>query len=112
VSSIHFPFRPRVDDLRAAITVQKNLDYLAQIVTDLVNSQDWGSVVVINGTTSISVDFAVSMVNAKVSLTPAQNMAGVDYWVSNIVPTGFRVNVSTAAPTAGYGFDWIARGGT
>jgi len=110
MSSIHFPYRPRPDDLQAALVVQKNLDFLASMVFGLITSQDYGTIVVINATTSMHVDFNQALVNPKVSLSARQNMAGVDYWTSSITSTGFDVHVSTAAPPAGYGFDWIARG--
>jgi|SRR5215471_5401708 len=110
MTSIHFPYKPRVDDLQAAITVQHNLDYLTQIVQDMLNGSDWGSVTVPASGASISVLFRTPIVNPKVMITPTAN-PGTAYWVSARTNAGFTISLA-AAQASGVPFDWIARGGT
>src|SRR5215471_210039 len=110
MTSIHYPYKPRVDDLQSAIVVQKNLEYLTEIVQNLLNTADWGSVTVPASGASISVNFRQPIVNPKVMLTPTAN-PGTAYWISARTSAGFTIQLA-AAQAGGVPFDWIARGGT
>jgi hypothetical protein len=109
MTSIHFPFRPRVDDLQAAQTVQRNLDFLAEIVQDLINGMDMGTSLVPTGATSAAVQFNQSIPNPKITVTPGANVGS--WWVDGRTPLGFTLHIANAAPSGGALFDWSARGG-
>jgi hypothetical protein len=110
MSTIFFPFRPRPEDEQAALVVQRNLEFLAGLMDDLVNSSDSGSGVVVESATASAISFLRAIENPHVIATPTVG-SSIPYWVSNKTNTGFIFNLQTAAPVGGVTFDWIARGG-
>src|SRR5262245_52800874 len=111
MTSISFPYRPRVDDPQSALTVQHNVDFLAKVVEDLINNTDCGTNLVPVGATSVAVAFNQAIANPKVTAQPTSNPGGLQYWISGKTPTGFVFNLSAAAPAGGIPFDWSVRGG-
>lgn len=111
MSSIHFPYRPRDDDPRAALVVQRNLNYLGDLLNSFGENFDHGTGIVLPGNTTQNILFSKTMPNPSVIATPSAD-PGVRWWVANKNPTGFAFTLQTPAGPGGVPFDWVVRGGT
>lgn len=108
--AIRFPQRVGSGNVdKAWAIIQNNLDFLADLVDKLTSSILKGSATVTNGNSTVAVAFSTTLTSPAVNVTPTSDPGG-RYWISGRTGAGFTINLAVAAPVAGVGFDWIAKG--
>lgn len=111
-SRTEFQTRPRRGDAaHGHMVVFQALEFLRDVVDKIRYNIAGGSATVASGNTLVDVVFNGPSFTAVPSLdiTPTTDPgAGMRYWVSNKTTSGFRINLSAAAPVAGVSFDYQA----
>lgn len=107
--TIRFPQRVKTNDENPWATLQNNLEYLADLFDKFQGAQAKGTATITNGNTFVDVSFTSTITTPAVVVTPLAD-PGARYWISNRTGAGFRINQGVAAPVAGVGYDWIAKG--
>ena len=108
MAKIFFPWRPRPDDPRAAIVVQRNVEHLGSEVDKLKAGFGTGSTSIPFGDSSKVVTHNLDLASNTVMLTPTKDPT-VRYWVSAVTKDGFTISLSAAAPVGGADFDWLVK---
>lgn len=108
--AIRFPQRVGSGNMdKAWAILQNNLDYLADLYDKFTSVNAKGFATVTNGNTTVAVSFGGNITSPAVTITPTADPGG-RYWITGRTAAGFTINLSVAAPVAGVGFDWIAKG--
>lgn len=104
-----FSRTPRRFDPLAALTVQKNLEELADKFDKGLTATPSGGDTMLAGESFIVVTHNLGYTNYEVFVAPRTNQA-VNFWISNKNADDFRLNISSAAGGSGFSFDWMVKG--
>lgn len=104
-----FPKRARRDDPNGHMIVQDNLLFLRDSLDETSAKISQGSDIITSGNTFKDILLATATAIYSISVVPTGDPGG-RIWVSNKSSSGFRVNLSVAAPVGGVPFDWIVKG--
>lgn len=91
------------------MVVQRNVDFLADIVSEFSDQFDSGTATVPAGSSTRSVTFTVSVTNPVVVASPTADPQ-TRWWISGITGSGFTFNLAAVATGIGVPFSWIVRG--
>jgi hypothetical protein len=111
-SRTEFQTRPRRDAPNGHMVVYQALEFLRDVVDKIRNNISVGSATILAGNTTVDVALSSSAGFSSVpalDVTPTTDPgAGMRFWVSNKTTSGFRINLSAAAPIGGLSFDYQA----
>jgi len=103
-----FARKPRREDPLAALTVQKNLEQLAEALDAYRNKIVRGTDTVITGNTSKTVTHNLGFTPYQVFLGPTET-TGKEWWVANKTADTFDIVISSSRPAPST-FDWVVYG--
>lgn len=105
----NFSLKPRREDPAGHMIVQRNLEFLRDVVDAFTGKLLRGSATVPNAATTVVVTHGLGSASYAVVVTPTADPGG-RFWVSGKSSTQFTINLSAAAGGAGVPFDWIVKG--
>lgn len=107
----NFPLRAkRGDPENGYMVVQQMVEFLRDVFDRFTGTITRGSATVTNGNTTVAVPIPSNIgATYSVGLTPLADPGG-RFWVTGKTSSQFVINLGVAAPVAGVGFDWTAKG--